>query len=124
MTAELAIAGLGCFVLAVAHMAIGLRSVRPALAELHLPRLTRSMLRFTWDVVSVFLVAFGVLLLALAWARHADPRTLLLRWLAALWLAAALRALWDARRRPRSVVRFPVPLVFLLIAAMCFVASL
>jgi hypothetical protein len=123
MTIELAIAGLGCFVLAFGHTAVGVRSVGPALAELPLPARIRTMLRFTWDVVTVFLVAVGGLLVSLAVAKHAEPRTLLLRWFAALWLVAALRASWDARRRPSRLVRFPVALVFVLIAAMCMAAS-
>jgi hypothetical protein len=30
---------------------------------------------------------------------------------------------WNTRRRPRSLLRFPVPLVFLVIAVMCWTAS-
>jgi hypothetical protein len=123
MTVELAIAGLACFALAFGHTVIGVRSVRPALAELPLRASTRTMLRFTWDVVTVFLVASGGLLASLAVARQPDVRTLVLRWFAALWLAAALRASWAARRRPLSLVRFPVALVFVLIGAMCIAAS-
>jgi hypothetical protein len=130
MKAELAIAGLGCFVLAFGHTAIGARWVLPDLREAHLagtpfgpPALTLSMLRFTWRVVSIMLVGFGVLLMALAFAPDADPETLLLRWLTVFWLVAAATALWDARRRMRSVLRFPVPLAFLFLATMCWLAS-
>ena len=112
MRVELTIAGVGCLVLALGHDAIGRRRVLPG-----------RMVRFTWDVVSLFLVAFGILLLMLAWADDLDTRTLVLRWSAALWLAATARAMWDARRRPSSLLRFPVPLVFLLVAAMCWAAS-
>jgi phosphoglycerol transferase MdoB-like AlkP superfamily enzyme len=61
--------------------------------------------------------------MALAWAPDADPKTLLLRWVAALWLAATALACWNARRRPRSLLRLPVPLVFVVIAVMCWIAS-
>ena len=130
MKAELAIAGLGCFGLAFGHTAIGVRWVLPGLREARLagtpfgpPAMTLSMLRFTWRVVSLMLVGFGVLLLALALAPDADPETLVLRWLAAFWLVAAATALWDARHRLSSVVRFPVPLAFLFVATMCWLAS-
>ena len=130
MRAELAIASLGCLVLAFGHTAIGERWVLPALGQACLPgtpfgpgALTLNMLRFTWRVVSITLVGFGVLLLALALAPDADPQTLLLRWLAAFWLVAAATALWDARRRLTSVLRFPVPLAFLFVATMCWMAS-
>jgi hypothetical protein len=81
------------------------------------------MVRFTWQVVSLLLIAFGVLLLTLAAAPDADPRTLLLRWFAVLWLAASALAVWNARRRLRSILRLPVPAVMLVIAVMCWAAS-
>ena len=130
MTVELAIAALGCFALAFGHTTIGLRWVLPKLREARLPStpfgppsMTLGMLRFTWYVVSVLLAAFGVLLMTLAWAPRADPKTLLLRWFAALWLGATAIACWNGRRRPRSLLRPPVPLVFVLIAVMCWTAS-
>jgi hypothetical protein len=128
---ELTIAGLGCLLLAFGHTTIGLRWVLPNLTKERLPgtpfgppAMTLSMVRFTWHVVSVVLLAFGVLFMTLAFASHADLRTLLLRWFAALWLAVTASAGWNARRRPRSLLRFPVPLVFVVIAAMCLTASM
>ena len=130
MTVELAIAGLGCFLLALGHATIGLRWVLPNLTKGSLPStpigrpsMTLSMVRFTWLIVSVLLVGFGILLMTLAWAPGADPKILLLRWFAAFWLAATALAGWQARRRPRSLLRFPVPLVFVVIAVMCWTAS-
>jgi hypothetical protein len=130
MDAELTIAGLGCFLLAFGHAAIGFRWILPSLSKDSLPdtpfgssRLTLAMLRFTWHVVSLMLLAFGFLLMTLALAPDADPKTLLLRWLAVFWLAAVALAGWSARRRLRSIIRFPVPVVMLLIAVMCWLAS-
>jgi hypothetical protein len=130
MKVELAIAGLCCFLLAFGHSAIGLRWILPELAHRDLPgtpfgspRLTLGMLRFTWHVVTLMLVGFGVLLSTLAAAPGADPETLVLRWLAALWLAATALAVWTARRRPQSIVSFPVPLVMFVIAVMSWAAS-
>ena len=130
MNAELAIAGLGWFVLAAGHTTIGLRWVLPNLTKESLPStpfgppsLTLNMLRFTWHIVSVVLVAFGILLMTFAGAQDADPKTLLLRWFAAFLLAATALACWPARRRPRSLLRLPVPLVFVVIAVLCWTAS-
>jgi hypothetical protein len=84
MNVELAIAGLGCLVLAFGHTAIGLRWVLPNLTEGRLPStpfgppsMTLGMVRFTWN----------------------------------------------ARRRPRRLLRLPVPLVFVVVAVMCWTAS-
>jgi hypothetical protein len=130
MNLALAIAGVGCLVLAFGHTTIGLRWVLPGLTTGNLPgtpvgppSMTLAMVRFTWNLVGVVLVGFGILFMALALAPEADPRTLLLRWFAVLWLAATALAGWPARRRPRSLLRFPVPVVFLVIAALCWTAS-
>jgi hypothetical protein len=130
MNVELAIAALGWFVLAFGHTMIGLRWILPNLTKGSLPgtpfgppSMTLSMVRFTWNVVSVLLVGFGVLFVALAWAPDADPKTLLLRWVAALLLANTALACWEARRRPRTLLRLPVPLLFVVIAVLCLIAS-
>jgi hypothetical protein len=81
------------------------------------------MVRFAWNVVSVLLLAFGILFTTLAWAPDADPKTLLLRWFVALVPAATALAFWDARRRPRSLLRLPVTLVMVVIAVMSWTAS-
>lgn len=130
MKFELTIAALGWFLLALGHTTIGVRWVLPKLEEARLPgtpfgppSMTLNMLRFTWHVVSLLLAGFGVLFTTLAWAPDANPRTLLLRWAAAFLLCATALACWQTRRRPRSLLRLPVPLVFVVIAAMCVVAS-
>jgi hypothetical protein len=130
MNVELAIAGLGWFVLAFGHTTVGLRWVLPHLSEQQLPStpfgpssFTLGMLRFTWHIVSVMLLGFGVLFTALALAPDADPRTLVLRWVAALLVAATALAFWNARRRPQSLLRLPVPLVFAVIVVLSLTAS-
>ena len=127
MRAELAIAAASCFVLASGHTAIGVRWVLPKLADARLPRTPLGsavpMLRFTWHVVTVLLLSLGVLLGALAVAPDADPRTLVLRWAAAAFAAATALAVWMNRRHLRSLLRLPVPFLFVLIAAMCWAAS-
>jgi hypothetical protein len=130
MNVELLIAGLACLVLAFGHTTIGVRWVLPNLTKGRLPStpfgppsMTLGMVRFTWHVVSVMLLAFGVLFVTLAWASDADPRTLVLRWFAAFWLAAAALACWNARRRPSRLLRLPVPPLLVVIAVLCWTAS-
>jgi hypothetical protein len=130
VSAELAVAAFGWFLLAFGHTIIGVRWVLPSLAKVDLPgtpfgppAMTHSMLRFTWHVVSIVLVAFGVIFTVLAVAPQADPKTLLLRCLAGFLLAAAALAFWNVRRRPSTILRLPVPLVFVAIAVLSLTAS-
>jgi hypothetical protein len=131
MNVELAIAGLGWLVLAFGHTTLGLRWILPSLTKEGLPTtpvgsrsMTLGMLRFTWNAASVLLLGFGILFIALALAPDADPKTLLLRWFAAVSLAATALACWNARRRPSSLLRLPVPLVLVAIAALSWTATI
>ena len=129
MKVELTIAAVGCAALASGHWLVG-RWVLPTLTRERMPStpfgppgMTVGMARFTWHIVTVVQLAFAALLLMLAWAGDPDPRTLLLRWLAGFWIAATALVFWIARRRPRSVLRMPLPPVFVVIAVMCWLAS-
>jgi hypothetical protein len=129
MKVELTIAGISCAALAVGHWLVG-RWVLPGLTREHMPgtpfgppSMTLGMVRFTWHIVTVVLVAFGTLLITLAWVTDADPKTLLLRWFAAFWIVATATVFWVVRRRPRAVLRLPVPVFFVVIAVMCWIAS-
>jgi hypothetical protein len=129
MKAELTIAGICCAALAVGHWLVG-HWVLPGLTRERMPStpigppsMTLGMVRFTWHIVTVVLVAFGALLITLAWAADADPETLLLRWFAAFWIAGTATVFWVARRRPRNPVRLPIPVLFVVIAVMCWIAS-
>ena len=82
------------------------------------------MIRFTWHVVTIVLLAFAVLPAALALARpEVDALTLVLRWCAAFWLAATALGSWNARRRPRVLLSFPVQAVTLAVAVLCWTAT-
>ena len=129
MKVELTIAGVSCAALALGHWLVG-RWVLPNLTRERMPStpfgppsITLGMVRFTWHIVTVVLVAFATLLMALGWAADADPKTLLLRWFTAFWIAATARAYWVARRRLRGLLRPPVPVFFVVIAVMCWLAS-
>ena len=130
MQIELAIAGVGCGALALGHATVGLRSVFPNLmnesptATARPPAMTLGMVRVTWHILTVVLLAFASLLLMLAWTASGDPRTLLLRWLAGLWLAVTGLMFWSARRRLRNLLHLPAPWVSMVVAAMCLRASM
>jgi len=47
----------------------------------------------------------------------------LLRWLAAMWLVATAMAVWVSRRTVRHFWRLPVPLLWVVVAALCWMAS-
>jgi hypothetical protein len=130
MDVELLIAGVTCAVLALGHATVGLRWVLPNLTKERLPStpfgppaMTLGMVRFTWHIVTLMLVAFAALLLSLAWTTAGDAETVLLRWLAALWVAATAMAVWNARRRPSNLLRLPVPFLMMVVAVLCWTAS-
>lgn len=131
MNIALAVAGLICIALALGHQTIGAIWVLPHLSDDRVPAtafgrssMTVAMLRVTWYIVTIFALALGILLLTLAWADGADPKTVLLRVFAAMWLAAATMALWLVRRRPRDVLRLPVPLLWVVVAGLLWKASM
>ena len=133
MDVGLAIAGFLCILLAAGHTAIGVRWVLPSVTEDKLPptpfgssSMSAGMVRVTWFVVTIFAAGIGALLVTLAWTEDADPRTLLLRWIAVMWVAAAVMAFWVAPVRGRNLrrmMRLPVPFVWLVIAVLCWAAS-
>lgn len=133
MDIGLAIAGLICVGMALGHETIGSRWVLPGLTEEHLPptpfgarSMTVVMVRVTWHIVTIFALASGGLLLTLARDAAADPKMLVLRWFAAMWLAATAMAIWIVWRGFRSLrnlLRLPVPLLWVVVAVLCWQAS-
>jgi hypothetical protein len=68
MNVEMTVAGPGFIVLALGHMAVGARWVLPNLTRADLPStplgspsMALGMVRFTWHMLTVVLVSFGVL---------------------------------------------------------------
>jgi hypothetical protein len=129
----LVIAGVLSVGLAFGHATIGLVWVLPRLPEEHLPTtpfgprsLTIAMVRVTWHIVTIFALSTGAVLVALAWAPASDTKTLLLRSFSAMWLIATAMAMWIAARRMRSLrglLRLPVPMLWVVIAVLCWTAS-
>jgi hypothetical protein len=131
MTVELAVAGWICVLLAAGHTAIGVRWILPSLSPEQLPStpfgsrsLSVGMIRITWFVVTVFALGMGGLLLTLAWS-DVEPRVALLRWLAGMWIAATVMVPFVSSNRLslRSNARLPVPLLWIAVAVLCWVAS-
>lgn len=133
MDVGLAVAGVMCLVLGIGHTTVGVVWVLPSLTKDRLPTtpfgsgaMTESMVRVTWFIVTVFVLALGGLLLNLATAPGIDARTLMLRWFAGMWLAATAMALFISGRRLRRVrdlMRLPVPMTWVVVAVLCWVAS-
>ncbi len=133
MNFELGIAGLICAVLAIGHTTVGAVWVLPNLTKERLPStpfgpssMTVAMVRVTWYIVTIFVLALGALLMILAWAEDADPKTVLLRSFAVMWLVATVMAVGISGfgvRKLRYLLRLPVPLFFLVVAVLCWTAS-
>lgn len=130
MDVGLGIAGLICVFLAVGHTTIGVMWVLPGLEGDRLPEspfgprsMTLAMLRVTWFIVTIFALGSGVLLIALAWDTAVEPRTLLLRTFAVMWLVATAMALWVTGRPSRRTLRLPVPALWIVVAVLCWTAS-
>lgn len=130
MNVGLAVAGIISVALGCGHETIGQRWILPKVTARHLPgtpfgspTTSESMVRVTWHIVTLFAVASGGLLLTLAWAAEADPRVAVLRWFAGMWLAATAMAFYVARPRLRTLSRLPVPLLWVVVAVLCWWAS-
>ena len=129
MNVEIAVAGGCCAVLAAGHTTVG-RFVLPKMTNELLPAtrfgppgVTRNMIRITWHVVTLMLLGFSALLLTLAAGADINTETLVLRWFVGVSVAAIALFAWSSRRRLRDLLRLPVPLVFAVIGAMCWLAT-
>lgn len=130
MSISLLVAGLACVGMTVGHSAIGhlwvlphLTTDRVAATPFGPPRLTVGLLRITWHIVSLFCLSFAVILLTMATADAPDLRTLVLRTVACMFVAAAVMAVAIIGFRLKYLVKLPVPLVWIGIAVLCWVAS-
>ena len=133
MNVELGIAGLICVALGIGHTTVGAVWVLPHLTKERLPStpfgpssMTVAMVRVTWYIVTIFVLALGALLMILALAEDVDPKTVLLRSFAVMWLVATAMAVGIAGlgvSKLRYLLRLPVPLFFMVVAVLCWMAS-
>jgi hypothetical protein len=130
MDVGLGIAGLLCVALGFGHETVGQVWVLPTFSKERLSgtrlgpsSMTEGMVRVTWHIVTIFALAVGGVLLTLAWDEGADPKILLLRWFAVMWLAATAMAAWVTRPHLRFSPLLPVPMLWVVIAVLCWTAS-
>ena len=129
----MATAGLFSLLLAIGHETLGvawiLRGVTDegmAKTPFGSERLSATAIHATWHIVTVFAGAVGIALLIMAVNETADPKTVVLRVFAAMWLGIAIVATSTAVRRVRRVrdlLRLPVPVFFVITSVLCWVAS-
>ena len=130
MNVGLGVAGVISVLLAFGHQFIGVTRVLPSLTNDRgsgspgPASLTVAMVRVTWYIVTIFAATSGVILMMLAWT-DANPKTLLLRTFAVMWIAATVMAFFALPRglRLRNFARLPVPLFWVVIAVLCWWAS-
>jgi hypothetical protein len=113
--------------MAVGHTTIGIRWVLPRLRDEALPSspfgtgaMTSGFITVTWHAVGVMLVSFGVVLLLLATRSLGGDGVLAVRGVGAAFAALTLLVLWLARRRPTNLLRAPMWLTFVAMAALCW----
>lgn len=137
MDTALGIMGLLCVAMAIGHTAVGVIWVLPSVTEESLPRtpfgppsMSFAMVRVTWFIVTIFAASVGGVLVTLAWVPDVDPYAVVLRWFAVMWLGAAGMAVFiavsrmrDVRQTTRSLLRLPVPLIWVLVGIVCWKAS-
>lgn len=133
MDVEMGIAGLLSVALGLGHETLGVIWVLPAVTDEHLPntpfgppKMTAATIHATWHIVTVFALSVGALLMTLAWDADADPKVLLLRTFGVMWLVVAAVAIWVGLRRvphPRDFIRMPVPIFFVVVGVLCWMAS-
>jgi hypothetical protein len=124
---SLEIAGALCVLLAGGHTVVGHHWILPRLPKESLPAtpfggsaITADALAIAWNLVTVAVVGFGVLLIGVA-GRHATAeRSLVLHTVAAIFAAAAITTIWPSRRHLRNLARgAPVWVGMIVVAALC-----
>ena len=123
-------AALICFVLAIGHTIVGMRWVLPGLRAETLPTspfggraLTLDALVFVWHLVTLTVVTVGVLLAILASRPLTADGEIAVRAVGALFAGASITVLWVVRHRPAHLARAPVWVVFVVVAALCWLGT-
>ena len=126
------VAGVLCVLLAFGHATLGLVWVLPRIPDdaygttpFGGRSFSAATVHASWHIVTVFALASGMTLLLLG-ADAADPTTIVLRVFSAMWLGIAIVAIWAGARRVRRVrdlLRLPVPVFFVTVSVLCWIAS-
>jgi hypothetical protein len=120
-----------CGALAVGHTVIGNVWVLPRIPAGVLPRTpfgagetTSAFLYVTWHILGIVLVGLGGILLVLAGLpRLGDAAATVVHAIGATFAAATALVLWQARRRPMTLLRAPMWVAFVVIAGLCWIGA-
>lgn len=133
MDAVITAAGVLSLLLGVAHETLGVVWVLPRLSSDQFrptpfggARLTLAMVAATWHLITVFVFGIAAVLIVLGVSPEADATTVVLRVFGAAWITAAVVATAVALDRVRqfgNLFRFPVPIFFVIVGLLCWVAS-
>jgi hypothetical protein len=130
VNATLITAGSLSLAMAAGHTTIGVRWVLPHLRDESLPSspfgtgaMTSAFITVTWHAVGVMLVAVGVVLSLLATRSLGGDGAIAVRGVGAMFAASTLVVLWLARRRPANLLRAPMWLTFVAMAALCWLGA-
>jgi hypothetical protein len=124
---KLLAAGAIFLLMSAAHTGIGVRWVLPRLREESLPRspfgggdMTAAMITVSWHAVGIMLLVFGVVLSIVAHTPLGDGGRVAVRGIGLGFIATTVLVLWLARRRPSNLLRAPMWLTFVAVAALCW----
>ena len=123
-------ASLLCFALAIGHTVVGVRWILPGLEAETLPTspfgggaLTVDALRVVWHLIGVMVVTAGALLAVLAGRATSSDGVLAARAVGVMFAAATVVVVWQCRPRPQHLLRAPVWILFLMVAALCWLGT-
>jgi predicted CDP-diglyceride synthetase/phosphatidate cytidylyltransferase len=85
--------------------------------------MTSGFITVTWHAVGIMLLSVGIILLLLARSSLGADGAVTVRGVGAIFAATTLMVFWLARRRPRSLVRAPMWLLFVATAALCWLGA-
>jgi hypothetical protein len=130
---EVLAAGVLSILLGIGHETLGVVWVLPRLTPDRLEptpfgssSMTVAMVHATWHIVTVFALGMGTILVLIASDSAADVKQILLRVLSVMWLGATVAAMASALPRVRGVrdlFRLPVPVLFMVVSVLCWIAA-
>jgi hypothetical protein len=127
MNVYLLAAGVLCFALAVGHTVIGAIWVLTRLSTDSLPRtpfgggaMTSVFIKVTWHVVGITLVSLGGLLVLFAGTALDHAEALAVRGIGLTFATMTVTILWLERHRPTTLIRAPMWVLFVAVAALCW----
>jgi hypothetical protein len=85
--------------------------------------MTSAFITVTWHAVGIMLAFVAIILTLLARGPLGAEGAVTVRGVGALFAATTLMVFWIARRRPRSLVRAPMWLLFVATAALCWLGA-